>query len=181
MVSAAAWVLMLMGGYHVVMAAYSNFSLSAMFSSPSVLLGLAGSTIPVELPPLARLAVEHIRLVFCFYFFISLAVAVTGFGLLLRKVWALSAFKWLFYVGAASCFIILLFPGLAVPKPYIYGGVSLTPEFNAAVTRIKFQLRLIAALLGAGAFWIGMRFERPEITNEFVRRPGALPPVDLAG
>ncbi len=171
---------MLMGGYHGVMAAHSNFSLAAMFSSPSVLLGLAGSTVPVELPPLARLAVEHIRLVFVFYFFVSLTVAVTGFGLLLRKAWALSAFKWLFYIGAASCFIMLLFPGLAVPKPYIYGGVSLTPEFNAAVARIKFQLRLIALLLGACAFWVGRRFERPEITSEFVRRPGALAPVDPA-
>jgi len=182
LVGAAAWILILLGGYHVARAAYGNFALAVMLDSPSVLLGLATSTMPVETPPLARLLVENTRLVFAFYFFISLAMFVTGLGLLLRKAWGVSAFKWLCYIGGASGFIILLFPGLIVPKPYVFGGVALTPEFNAAVTRMKFQLRLAAALFGAAAFWIGRRFERPDIMAEFagIKRASA-PPAAMPG
>jgi hypothetical protein len=167
LVLGAAWVLTLMGGYHLARAAYGNFSLAVMFESPGAMLSLANSTAPVELPPLARLAVEHIRLLFGFYFLLSLAVFITGLGLVLKKAWALSAFIWLCYLGAASCFIVLLFPGLAVPKPYTYEGLALTPEFNAAVARAKIVLRVIAVLFGAGAFWFGWRFERPDVRNEF--------------
>ena len=167
LVLGAAWLLALMGGYHVARAAIGNFSLAVMFESPVAMLRMASSTAPVELPPLARLAVEHIRLLFGFYFLLSLAVFVTGAGLLLKKAWALSAFIWLCYIGAASCFIVLLFPGLAVPQPYVLDGVALTPEFNAAVARAKVVLRVIAALFGAGAFWFCRRFERPDIRNEF--------------
>lgn len=156
-----------MGGYHLACAAYGNFALAVMFESPAAMLSLANSTAPVELPPLARLAVEHIRLLFGFYFLISLAVFITGAGLLLKKAWALSAFIRLCYVVAACCLIVLLFPGLVVPKPYVYGGVALTPEFNAAVARARIALRVIAAIFGAGAFWSGRRFERPDIRNEF--------------
>lgn len=169
LVLGAAWGLVLMGGYHVARAAIGNFSLAVMFESPAAMLNLANSSAPVDLPPLARLAVDHIRLLFVFYFLISLTVFITGLGLVLKKAWALSAFIWLCYLGAASCFIVLIFPGLAVPKPYIYGGTALTPEFNAAVERAKIVLRLITALLCAGAFWFGWRFERQDIRNEFVK------------
>ncbi len=169
LVLGAAWLLVLMGGYHVARAAIGNFSLAVMFESPGAMLSLANSSAPVDLPPLARMAVDHIRLLFGFYFLISLAVFVTGLGLLLKKAWALNAFIWLCYIGAASCFVVLLFPGVAVPKPYIYGGTALTPEFNAAVSRAKIVLRVIAALLGAGAFWSGRRFERPDVRTEFVK------------
>ena len=170
LVLGAAWALVLLGGYHLARAAYGNFSLAVMFESPAAMLSLANSTAPVELPPLARLAVDHIRPLFGFYFLLALAVFVTGLGLLLKKAWALSAFIWLCYIGAASCFIVLLFPGLAVPKPYIYGGLALTPEFNAAVARAKIALRVSAALFGSGAFWFGRRFERPDIRNEFCKQ-----------
>ena len=167
LVSAVAWVFITLGGWHAARAAYDNFALAAMFSSPGFLLGLARATIPVEPPPLALFVAEHMRLVFVFYFFASLAVFIAGLGLLLRKVWALNASKWLFYIGAACCLVIFLFPGLLVPKPYSYAGVSLTPEFNAAVEHVKFQLRFISAFPGAAGLWFARRFEKPEVKDEF--------------
>lgn len=169
LVPGAAWVFILMGGYHLACAAHGNFLLAVMFESPGAMLSLGGSTMPVDPPLLARLAVGHIRPLFGFYFLFSLSVFITGLGLLLKKAWALNAFIWICYTGAATCFIVLLFPGLVVPRPYIYGGVALTPEFNEAVSRAKFQLRFIMALLGAGAFWCGWRFERPDVRKEFAK------------
>ncbi len=167
LVSAAAWTFIIFGGWHAARAAYDNFALAAMFSSPGFMLGLAGATMPVELPPLARLAVEHMRLVFVFYFIVSLTVFITGVGLFLRKIWALSAARWFFYLGAACCLIILLFPGLLVPQPYFYAGVSLAPEFNAAVAHMKFQLRFMSAFPGAAILWLAWRFEKPDIRSQF--------------
>lgn len=167
LVSAVAWSFIALGGWHAARAAYDNFALAVMFSSPGFMLGLAGSTMPVEVPPLARLAVEHMRLIFVFYFFASLAVFISGLGLRSRKAWALNASKWFFYIGAACCLVVFLFPGLLVPKPYVYDGVSLAPEFNAAVRHMKFQLRLMAVFPGAAVLWLSRRLEKPEVKSEF--------------
>ena len=167
LIAALAWFFVAFGGWHAARAAYDNFSLAAMFSSPGFMLGLAGSTMPVEAPPLARFAVAHIRLLFIFYFFASLAVFIAGAGLLLRKAWALSASKGFFYLGAACCLLIFLFPGLLVPKPYFYAGISLAPEFNAAVGQMKFQLRLFSALPGAAFLWFSWRLEKPDVKSAF--------------
>ena len=165
--SGLAWFFVAFGGWHAARAAYDNFALAAMFSSPSFMLGLAGATMPVEAPPLARFAVAHIRLLFIFYFFVSLSVFITGVGLLLRKAWALSASKRLLYVGAASCLLVFLFPGLLVPKPYYYAGVSLAPEFNAAVGRMRLLLRALSALPGAAFLWFAWRLEKPDVKSAF--------------
>ena len=166
-VSAAAWAFMLLGGYHAARAAYDNITLAAMFSSPGFMLGLAGSSLPVELPPLARLAAENIRLVFVAYLLVSLAACVTGVGLLLRKAWALAAARRFFFLAAACCFAVFLGPGLLVPKPLIRDGISLAPEFNAAVGTMKIYLRLVTALLCPAFFWAALRSGRPQITSEF--------------
>ncbi len=165
LIPVVAWIFITLGGWHAARAAYDNFALAAMFSSPGFMLGLAGSTMPVEQPPLARLAVEHMRLVFIFYFFASSAVFIAGLGLRLWKAWALSASKWLFYIGAACCLVIFLFPGLFIPKPYVYAGVSLAPEFNSAVEHIKFQLRFMSAFPGGALLWLARRFEKTDIRN----------------
>lgn len=167
LVGAAAWVFTLGGGWASACAAYNCLILASMFSSPGFMLGLAGTTLPVEMPPLARLAVEHIWAVFIFYFLVCFNICITGIGLLAGKAWALSAFRWFFYIGAGCCLGIFLFPGFVVPEPYIYRGVSLAPEFNSAVAALRVQFRLAAALLGAGAFWLARRFERPDVRNEF--------------
>lgn len=167
LVGAAAWVLILAGGCSSVVAVYHGFVLASMFSSPGFMLGLAGATLPVEMPPLARLAVEHVGMFFVFNFLVWLDIFITGLGLLARKAWALAAFRWLFYIGA-GCFLgLLLFPGFVVPGPYMHDGVAPAPEFNAAVTALRFKLRLIALLLGTGAFWLARRFERPDVRSEF--------------
>ncbi len=167
LVSVGAWAFIIFGGWHVARAAYDNFAMASMFSSPSFMLGLAGATMPVETPPLARFAVEHIRLVFVFYFFASLAVFIAGSGLLLRKAWALNSSKWFFYIGAACCLLVFLFPGLLMPKPYVYAGVSLAPEFNVAVEHMRFQLRLFSAFPGAAGLWIARRLENEKVRREF--------------
>jgi hypothetical protein len=167
MVGAAAWAFMLLGGCHAARAAYDNLTLSSMFSSPGFMLGLAGSTLPVEMPPLALLAAAHIRLVFVAYLLVSLGVCATGLGLLLRKAWALAAARRLFYSSAACCCALFLVPGLLVPQPLIREGVSLAPEFNAAVGLMRIQLRVAAALLGSVFFLAALRCERPGIMSEF--------------
>ena len=166
-VSAAAWTFIMLGGWHTARAAYDNFTLAVMFSSPGFILGMAKATMPVEQPPLASLAVAHIQLIFIFYFFASLALFVSGLGLLLRKAWALNASKCLFYIGAACGLIIFLFPGLLVPQPYVYAGVSLAPEFNTAVAHMKLQLRFVAAFLCVAALWLARRLEKQDVKNEF--------------
>lgn len=167
LVSVIAWAFIIFGGWHAARAAYDNFALAAMFSSPSFMLGLAGATIPVETPPLARFAVAHIRLVFVFYFFASMAVFIAGAGLSFRKAWALNSSKWFFYISAACGLLIFLFPGLLMPKPYIYAGVSLAPEFNSAVEHMRFQLRLFSVLPCATGLWLARRLENAEVRREF--------------
>ena len=167
LIAALAWFFVAFGGWHAARAAYDNFALAAMFSSPGFMLGLAGATMPVEAPPLARFAVAHIRLVFIFYFIASLSVFITGAGLLFRKAWALSASKGFFYLGAACCLLIFLFPGLLVPKPYFYAGISLAPEFNAAVGHMRFLLRLTSAFPGAAFLWFSWRLEKPDVKSAF--------------
>ncbi len=167
LIGALAWFFTLFGGWHAARAAYDNFALAAMFSSPGFMLGLAGATMPVEAPPLARFAVAHIRLLFIFYFFVSLSVFITGVGLLLRKAWALSASKWFFYLGAACCLLMLFFPGLLVPKPYYYEGISLAPQFNDAVGHMRLLLRLTSAFPTAAFLWFSWRFEKPDVKSAF--------------
>lgn len=159
MTAVIAWLFVLAGGYHGARAVYDNFVLADMFSSPGVLMGLATATLPVELPPLALLAVQHIRAVFVLYMLVSLSVFATGIGLLLRRAWAIRTAKIIFYSAAVLCFTILFFPGLLVPKPYILNGVPLTPDFNAAVGGMRLQLRIIALLFGAVALRVATRFE----------------------
>jgi hypothetical protein len=167
LLGAAAWGFILAGGYFSVVAARNAFVLFALFSSPGFMLGLAGSTLPVEMPPLARLAAERMPLVFAAYFFFWAGVCIAGMGLLARKAWGLASARWLCYIAAACCLVLLLFPGLVVPKPYTYRGVSLTPEFNAVVGAIRIQLRLITVVLGVCALWLARRLEKPDIRNEF--------------
>jgi len=149
------WSFVILGGYHSMRALYDNFALSSMFSSPGFMLGLAGSTVPVELPPLARLAAQNMRFMFILYFLVSISVFVTGIGLLLKRAWAFGAARSLFYTAAACCLVILLFPGLLVPEPFVHEGIAPAPEFNEAVGRMRFWLRVIIAPLGAAAFWAG--------------------------
>ena len=167
MVGIAAWAFITLGGYHAARAAYDNITLTSMFSSPSFLLGLAGSVLPVELPPLARLAAAHIRLVFAGYFFVSLSVFAAGLGLLFRKPWALVFTRWFFFFAAACCFAVLVVPGLLVPGPLVMDGRELAPEFNAAVGMMRTQVRVVSALLCSVFFLAARRFSRPEIRSEF--------------
>ncbi len=167
LVGSAAWAFMLLGGCHSALAAYDNFTLAAMFSSPGFMLGLAGSSLPVEMPFLAGLAVTHIRLVFVVYLLVSLGVCATGVGLLLRKAWALTASRRLFYSAAACCLALFLVPGLLVPQPLIRDGAALAPDFNAAVKLMQMQLRAVAALLGAAFFWAALLCGRPGVLVEF--------------
>lgn len=170
LISVAAWAFILLGGYHAVSAAFDLFTVTAMFSSTGIQLGLAGATLPVALPLLARLAAEHVRLVFLAYFILSSTVCATGFGLLLRKTWALASARGLFYLGAAGSFAILLVPGVLVPQPLIRDGVSLAPEFNDAVRAMRTQAQIAAALLCGVFFLAARRCAGAKIKSEFEKR-----------
>ncbi|HOW88650.1 MAG TPA: hypothetical protein PL037_00085 [Elusimicrobiales bacterium] len=153
LITAAAWAFALIGGYHSARAIYDNLTLSSMFSSPGFLMGMAGALIPVELPPLARLAAAHIRLVFAGYLLLSLSVLSAGVGLLLGKDWATALSRRLLYSAAGCCAALFLFPGLLVPEPFFIDGVAISADFNAAVGVMSFYLRVAALTLGAIFFF----------------------------
>jgi len=54
-----------------------------------------------------------------------------------------------------------------VPRPYVYEGISVTPEFNDMVSGMKTGFQAVSALLGVALLWLARRFERPEIKAEF--------------
>ncbi|MCX5785948.1 MAG: hypothetical protein NTX59_09695 [Elusimicrobia bacterium] len=155
------------GGFLSVSFARANFTLISMFSSPSFQLSMAHATVPVEMPPAAAFLVRYPRGFFFFSLIMWLSVTALGFGVLRRRQWGRDGFNVLLYLGAAVLFILFMFPELVVPKPFFYQGISLAPEFNAAVKTVKLWLQ---GFCGAGTalfFWLARKFETQAVRNEF--------------
>ena len=158
---------LLTGGFLSFSFARANFTLISMFSSPAFQLSMARATVPVEMPPAAVFLVRHTRGFFFFSLIMWLSVTALGFGVLRRTKWGRSGFTALLYLGAAVLFLLFLFPELIVPKPLFYQGVSLAPEFNAAVKADKIWLQIFCGLGTALVFWLARKFESEEIKKEF--------------
>ena len=71
------------------------------------------------------------------------------------------------YLLTAAALLLLLFPWLAVPRPLYYEGVSVAPEFNAAVKAAAFLARALALLGGVFSLWWALALDRGALRLEF--------------
>jgi len=155
-------------GYMTVSAVRDLLTLLNVFGTPAFYLGLARATLPTEMPPLAGLIVRHMRLFFVFSFFFWVSALALALGVWARREWARRGAAAMLYLLAAAALLLLLFPWLAVPKPLIYGGVSLAPEFNASVGAAAFVARTAAFLVGSVSLWWALALDRGALRSEFV-------------
>lgn len=138
-----------------------------VFSTPAFYLGLARATLPVELPPLAGFMVRNMRLFFVFSLLFWLSGLALALGVWARREWARQGACWMLYLLAAAALLLLAWPWLAIPRPLIYGGVSLAPEFNNAVRAAAFAARALAFLGGGLCLWWALTLDRGPLRREF--------------
>lgn len=138
-----------------------------IFGSPAFYLGLARATLPVEMPPLGAVMVRHMRMFFLFSALFWLSALVLSAGVWARKEWARRGAAAMLYLLAAAALLLLLFPWLVVPRPLVYEGVSIAPEFNAAVTAAAFAARAGAFLGGVVCLWWALALDRGALKGEF--------------
>lgn len=147
------------------------YTLLEVFSTPAFYLALARSTVPAEMPPLAGIFVRNMRLVFVFSALFWFSGFVLALGVWGRREWARRGAAAMLYLLSAAALLLLLFPWLAVPRPLVYGGVSLAPEFNEAVRGAAFIARIAALLAGGLCLWWALALDRGELKKEFSRLP----------
>jgi hypothetical protein len=157
----------LIGGFLSFSFARANFTLVSMFLSPAFQLSMARATVPGEMPPAAVFLVRHPRGFFLFSLIMWLSITALGVGVFRRAKWGRGGFTALLYIGAAVLSLLFLFPELIVPKPLFYQGVSLVPEFNAAVKAARLWLQVFCGPVAALFFWLARKFESEEIKKEF--------------
>lgn len=138
-----------------------------IFGTPAFYLGLARATLPIEMPPLAVLMVRHMRLFFMFSAFFWASALTLSAGVWARKEWARRGAAGMLYLLAGAALLLLLFPWLAVPRPLMYEGVSIAPEFNASVRAAAFAARAGAFAGGAVCLWWALALDRGALKAEF--------------
>jgi len=143
------------------------FTLLDVFSTPAFYLALSHASVPVEMPPLALFMAGHMRLAFVFSVFFWLSGLTLSVGVWGRKEWARRGAVTMLYLLSATALLFLLFPWLAIPRPLVYDGVSLAPEFNAAVRAAALVARITAALAGGLCLWWALALDRGELRREF--------------
>lgn len=143
------------------------FTLLDVFSTPAIYLALARSTVPVEMPPLAGFIINNVRLVFIFSVFFWLSGLALSLGVWGRREWARRGATGMLYLLSAAALLLLLFPWLAIPRPLVYGDISLAPEFNAAVRVAAYMARIAAMLAGGLCLWWALALDRGELRGEF--------------
>jgi len=153
-------------------AARDLFTLLDVFSTPAFFLALARSTVPAQMPPLAAMLTYNIRSVFVLALIFWLSAGVLALGVWLRRDWARRGAVWMLYLLAAAALLLLIFPWLVVPRPLFYEGVSVAPEFNAAVKTAAFLARALSFLLGSLCLWWALALDRGRLRREF--GPGGL-------
>jgi len=138
-----------------------------VLTAPAFYLSLRHATLPVEMPPLAVFIIGHVRLFFVFLLLFWGSGLVLAAGVWARREWARRGAVWLLYLAAAAALLLLLYPWLAIPKPLMYGSISLAPEFNDAVTAAAFFARFASAVCGTLTLWWALLLDRGELRGEF--------------
>ncbi len=154
-------------GFMALKAARDLYTLLEVFSTPAFYLALARSTVPVEMPPLAGIIVRNVRVVFVFTVFFWLSGFTLALGVWGRREWARRGAAAMLYLLSAAALLLLLFPWFAVPRPLVYGEVSLALEFNAAVGLAAFAARVAALLAGGLCLWWALALDRSGLKAEF--------------
>lgn len=139
-----------------------------VISTPAFYLSLVNATVPVDMPPLGAVMVRHMRAFFFFMAFFWLAGLVLSLGVWARREWGRQGACWLLYLLAGGLLLTLAYPWLVVPRPLMYGGVSLAPEFNGAVRAAAFLVRAASFVLGGLCLWGALALDRGEARGEFL-------------
>ena len=150
-----------------VKAARELWLLLQVLSSPAFLLSLRQAMLPVEMPPLAAFISGNIRLFFAFLLLFWLSGLTLAAGVWARREWARRGAVWLLYLAAAAALLLLVYPWVVIPRPLLYRGISLAPEFNDAVMAAAFFARLVGAVCGALALWWALLLDRGALKAEF--------------
>lgn len=150
-----------------VRAARDLLTLLDVFSTPAFYLSLARATLPVDMPPLASFIVKHMRLFFSFSLLFWLSGLAVSLSVWARREWGRQGAVWMLYLLFAACLLVALYPWLAVPKPFVYNGISLAPDFNAAVRSAAAAVRGAGVLLGAIFLWWALALDRGRAKSEF--------------
>lgn len=154
-------------GVMALKAAADLLTLMQVFSSPAFYVALARATVPVDLPPLAGFMFRYMRFVFLFSLVFWLSGLALALGVRARREWARRGAAAMLYLLSAAALLLLLFPWLVIPRPLVYGGVSLAPEFNASVGAAAFAARLAALLGGSLCLWWALTLDRSRLKTEF--------------
>jgi len=154
-------------GFMAALAVRDLLTLLNVFGTPAFYLGLARATLPTEMPPLAGLMVRHMRVFFSFSLLFWGSALVLCAGVWARREWARRGATAMLYLLAGAALLLLLFPWLVVPKPLMYRGISLAPDFNASVSAAAYVARLAAFLGGGVCLWWALALDRGALRAEF--------------
>lgn len=147
-------------------------TLLRLASTSAFVLFMGRSTVPVGMPALAAFAAERPVPLFFLAALLWLSGLVLALGVWRRREWARRGATGMLYLFSAAAALAMLFPTLIVPAPLIYDGVSIAPEFNAAVTTASFYLRAACAVGGGLCFWCARLLDRGTLKAEFNAEPG---------
>ena len=138
-----------------------------VFSTSTFLLEMARARVPMDMPPLAHFIIYNMRLFFIFSAFFWLSGFTLALGVWARREWARRGAAGMLYLLSAAALLMVFFPSLAVPRQLVRDGVSLAPEFNAAVKTASFVTRVGALLAGSLSMWWALALDRGALKNEF--------------
>jgi len=145
-------------------------TLLQLSSTSAFNLLLARATVPVNMPPLAAFAANHPVPLFSMTAALWISGCVLALGVWRRAEWARRGAVAMLYVLSAGRGTGAPVPSLIVPAPLIYGGVSIAPEFNAAVRSAALSLRwscMIGEGCASGGRWRSTAARlKPEFGNE---------------
>lgn len=150
-----------------VKAAAELLTMLEVFSSPLFYMSLAQTRVAAEIPPLAAFMMHNMRLFFLFSLLFWLSGLALALGVWARREWGRRGACWMLYLTAAAALMLLAYPWLVVPKPLIYKGFSVAPEFNSAVKAAAFAARLGAFLCGGLSLWGALALDRGALKSEF--------------
>jgi len=163
------------GGVMALLSISDLVTLLRLNSSAAFFSYMAKGKVPVVMPPLAAFAAERPVALFAFGASFWASACALALGVWRRAAWARSGALWMLSLLTAAALLLLLFPGLAVPRPLYYDGQPIAPEFNTLVRRTAFALRLLCVTGGGLCLWWAHLLSRGRLRAEFPPDNGAPP------